>query len=71
MIRRTAMLMLLILAALALAGCRFAVGESGETVIEAATPTPQATPRPQNTPEATSEPLEATSEPLEATNEPR
>ena len=43
--KRLAMLMLLALAALALCGCRYAVVETGETLIEAATPTPEATPR--------------------------
>ena len=50
--KRLAVLMLLALAAMALGGCRYAVVETGETVIRAATPTPEATPRPQATGDA-------------------
>ena len=38
----------LILAALVLCGCRFAVVEAGSVVIEAPTPTPEATPVPED-----------------------
>ena len=42
--KRTILLVVLVSALLALSGCRFAVVESGEIRIEAATPRPQATP---------------------------
>lgn len=54
--KRRILLALLALAALLLSGCRFAVVESGEILIEAATPTPEATPRPQATADAEAAP---------------
>lgn len=41
--------LLLVLVALTLSACRFAVVESGNVRIEAPTPTPEATPRPEAT----------------------